>query len=277
MPELPEVETQCRDLIRKGVPGSRIVDASVFWERTLGGISTEKFRTTVRNCEITRIFRRGKYLCFELTNDLHLLIHLRMSGSIILRENLYPPDVHDRVIFHLESSDLVFHDPRKFGRVFLTSKPQEILGRLGAEPLDQKLTPGIFHTLLITRKRMLKPLLLDQSFIAGLGNIYVDESLFAAQLHPMRRSDTLTAAETKPLLLSIRQILLNSIENRGTSLGSGDANFSSGGLYGLNAASLQVFQRAGKTCSRCGGLIERIIVGQRATHFCPGCQLIQEI
>jgi formamidopyrimidine-DNA glycosylase len=272
VPELPEVETQCQDLARMGIPGSRICDASVFWERTLGGVSVERFRTEVKNCEITRIYRRGKYLCLELSNNLHLLVHLRMSGSLRLREKGKPADKHDRVIIHLNSTDLVFHDPRKFGRVFLTSKPQEILGRLGFEPLDQQLTPKKFHTLLTTRKRILKPLLLDQSCIAGLGNIYVDESLFAAQLHPLRRSDTLTYNETKSLLTSIRRVLKNAIENRGTSLGKGESNFSSDDRYGLNATTLQVFQRAGKACPRCGEIIERIIVGQRATHFCPACQ-----
>lgn len=273
MPELPEVETQCQDLCRLGIPGSRIIEASVFWERTLGGLSAEKFRTTVKNCEIIRIYRRGKYLCLELTNDLHLLIHLRMSGSLRVRETGKPPDKHDRVVLHLASTNLVFHDPRKFGRVFLTSKPQEILGRLGPEPLEQQLTPEIFYTLLTSRKRILKPLLLDQSCIAGLGNIYVDEALFAAQLHPQRLSNTLTYAETKILLTSIRRVLKNGIKNRGTSLGKGEANFSSDGRYGLNSTTLQVFQRAGKPCPRCGKTIERIIVGQRATHFCPDCQL----
>ncbi len=272
MPELPEVETQCRDLCRIGIPGSRILDASVFCERTLGGVSIEKFRTKVSSCEITRIYRRGKYLCLELTNDWHLLIHLRMSGSIRLRENGKPADKHDRVIIHLDSTDLVFHDPRKFGRVLLTAHPLETLGRLGPEPLDKSLTPNKFHSLLTGRKRILKTLLLDQFFLAGLGNIYVDESLFAAQLHPLRRSDTLTYNETKLLLTSIRRVLKYAIENRGSSLGKGEANFSSDDRYGLNAAALQVFQRAGKSCPRCGEIVERIIVGQRATHFCQTCQ-----
>jgi formamidopyrimidine-DNA glycosylase len=273
VPELPEVETQCRDLCRLGIPGSRIVDTSVFWERTLGGLSAEKFHSTVKNCEIIRIYRRGKYLCLELTNDLHLLIHLRMSGSLRMRATGKSADKHDRVILHLNSTNLVFHDPRKFGRVFLTSKPHEILGRLGSEPLDHQLPPENFHTLLTSRKRILKPLLLDQSCIAGLGNIYVDEALFVAQLHPQRQSDSLTYMETRMLLTSIRRVLKNGIKNRGTSLGNGDSNFSSDGHSGLNSTTLQVFQRAGKPCPRCGKAIERIIVGQRGTHYCPDCQL----
>ena len=273
MPELPEVETLRRDLIGAGLLGRRILDVDVLWNKTVQGMPEGEFRSRVAGSVIRSLKRRGKYLWFELDAGASLLMHLRMTGGLSLSA-AGSADPHDRVVFHLDKGRLVFHDTRKFGRLLLTADPGEVLDRLGPEPLDPELTPALFHARLTGRRRLLKSLLLDQGFLAGLGNIYADESLFAAGLHPLSRSDSLEFEESRRLLESIRTVLEKSIDNRGTSLGDGESNFSSGGNYGRNALHLQVFRRTGMPCPRCGRPIERIIVGQRSTHLCSNCQVL---
>ncbi len=272
MPELPEVETLRRDLITAGLTGMRITDAEIFWERSITGTSVEDFRNAIRGCRVAGLRRRGKYLCVDLDSGMSLVIHLRMTGGLALAGEDEPRDPHDRVILILDTGRLVFHDTRKFGRMLLTPEPERIFAALGPEPFDPALTPEVFYSRLAVRKRATKTLLLDQAFIAGLGNIYADESLFAAGLHPLCPASSLDMPESEKLLASIRKVLSSGIENKGTSLGDGESNFSSSGVYGRNAAALQIFRRTGKPCPRCGMPIERIIVAQRSTHFCPGCQ-----
>ena len=272
MPELPEVETLCRDLVAGGVVGSHIVDAEVLNERSIQTLTPEDFRRRIRKRCITSLSRRGKYMRFDLDSQETLLVHLRMTGGFRLAGSAGRADTHDRVIFFLENQRLIFHDTRKFGRLLLTADPDEVLGRLGPEPLDLSLSAGDLHRRLSGRKRAVKALLLDQSFLAGLGNIYVDESLFAAGIHPQRRSNSISPAEARNLLDAVRRLLSSSIENRGTSLGDGEGNFSSGGRHGTNASSLKVFRRTDSPCPRCGTPIERIVVSQRSTHLCPQCQ-----
>jgi len=276
MPELPEVETQRRDLIQAGVIGSRIEAVEVLWGGSIAGSNEAVFRNKLIGAAVTDIFRRGKYLGVRLSgrSSAVLFVHLRMTGSLSLSAALCPIDIHDRVRLLLQPLNqyLVFHDPRKFGKMLITENPDTVTGRLGPEPLDSQLTAEVFHHILSTRKRMLKPLLLDQQVIAGLGNIYADESLFAAGLHPERRSHTLSLEESELLLLSIRKKLQEGIENGGTSLGNGEGNFSSNGAYGRNRSRLQVFRKTGQLCPVCGTPIEKIICSQRSTHFCPHCQ-----
>jgi formamidopyrimidine-DNA glycosylase len=272
MPELPEVETLCRDLVAAGLVGARIVDAEVLNERSIQTLTPEEFRRRIRKRRITSLSRRGKYMRFDLDSGESLLVHLRMTGGFRLAGSAGRADTHDRVIFFFDDRRLIFHDTRKFGRLLLTPDPEEVLARLGPEPFDPALTAEDLHRLLGERKRAVKALLLDQSFLAGLGNIYADESLFAAGIHPQRRSSSISPAEARNLLCAVRRLLSSSIENRGTSLGDGESNFSSGGRHGNNASSLKVFRKTGEPCPRCGTPIERIIVSQRSTHLCPGCQ-----
>jgi formamidopyrimidine-DNA glycosylase len=169
--------------------------------------------------------------------------------------------------------ELRFRDTRKFGRWYLLDDAETKLGGLGPEPLSPKLTAQAFGRRLAARKAMLKPLLLNQTFIAGLGNIYVDEALWDAGLHPERTSDSLRAAQRRRLHRSIRKVLRRGIESTGTSLGAGLTNFRTlEGGYGSNKDNLKVFRRAGQPCLRCGTAIKRMIVGQRGTHICPRCQ-----
>ena len=197
-----------------------------------------------------------------------------MSGRL----HLVPPDVkrdkHEHVVLDLDNGQqLRFHDTRKFGRMFLVENVDTVIGKLGPEPLGHDFTTAWFLDHLHQKKRQLKPLLLDQTFLAGLGNIYVDEALWEAKLHPLRVSSSLTTSEIRALHRAIRKVLRKGINNLGTTLGTGKANFYSiGRRTGNNSEELNVFRRTGQQCPRCDATIERIIVGQRSTHICPACQ-----
>ena len=274
MPELPEVQTLVNDLNKAGVVGVRITGARVFWPKTVAEPSPGTFCRHIKGKTINVIRRRGKFIVLDFSPDGHLLIHLRMSGRL----RLVPPKTkrskHEHLILSLgDSRQLRFHDTRKFGRMFLIEDPESILGRLGIEPLDPSFTAGNLGRMLASRKRLLKPLLLDQAFIAGLGNIYADEALWEAKIHPLRVSNTLSEIEIKALHRGIPRVLKRGLKNLGTSLGTGKANFYSvARRRGRNQDQLKVFRRTGEPCPRCESPIERIIVGQRSTHICNNCQ-----
>ena len=274
MPELPEVQTIVNDLVASNVINRTIVGVEVFWPKTIGDMKTETFRKKVSGQTIQNIRRRAKYIIFDFAAQWHLLVHLRMSGRLYLTPNSMKHDKHEHVILHLnDNSDLRFHDTRKFGRMILTENPESILGKLGPEPLSNDFSAEQFKTMLKSRHRQLKPLLLDQTFIAGLGNIYVDEALWEARLHPQRIASSLSSKKVNDLYHSIRKVLQQGIDNQGTSLGDGKSNFvSAKRRQGSNAKNLMVFRRTNRECPRCGSMIKRIVVGQRSTHICPRCQ-----
>jgi formamidopyrimidine-DNA glycosylase len=272
VPELPEVETVRRDLLAAGVIGERITGATVLWERTLGGLAAQDFTSALINRMFTSIDRRGKYLVFTIDDGQRLLVHLRMSGSLELSFAHEPVDAHDRIIISFSSRQLRFHDPRKFGRMILTRDPREIIGKLGPEPFSEELDHERFFTLLQPRRGSIKALLLDQRFIAGIGNIYADESLFTARIHPQRTACSLSRQEASRLLKSIRTHLEDAIEHRGTSLGAGEGNFASDGRRGGHGTELFAFRRTGLPCPVCGTPIARMVISQRSTHYCPLCQ-----
>lgn len=276
MPELPEVETIVRalrngDHERKSLVGCKFANVKLFWERTLASPAPQEFVRRITGQAIVDIGRRGKYILFHLTEE-KLLIHLRMSGDLRV-ESVFdehgearPDGRHDRMVFYFENDlRLVFVDPRKFGRVWLTNKPQEILGKLGPEPLSPSFTSETFYELLKLRRRQLKPLLMDQTFLAGLGNIYTDEVLHLAKLHPQQTADKLAIEDVQRLLNAIRVVLREGIQKNGASI---DWVYR-GGSY---QNTFRVYQRTGEPCLECGELIKRIVVGQRGTHFCPSCQ-----
>lgn len=274
MPELPEVQTVVNDLNRAGLPGRSIVRAQIFWPRIIAHLSPDVFCQKIQDQTIAAIRRRAKYIVIDFTSEQHLLIHLRMSGRL----HLVPPEAerkkHEHVVLDLDMpQQLRFHDTRKFGRMYLVQNAETVLGRLGPEPLEKTFTAAVFTQRLRTKNRQLKPLLLDQTFLAGLGNIYVDEALWEARIHPLRLSSSLSNKEISALHRAIRSVLRRGIKNRGTTLGSGKANFYSvGRRTGKNSEELHVFRRTGLSCPRCQTPIERIIVGQRSTHICPICQ-----
>ncbi len=275
MPELPEVETICK-LLRQGtsdyppIIGRMILGARLFWLRTLVMPDQEEFQERVIGQVINDVARRGKFLLFSMTQDT-LLLHLRMSGDLRVEPENIPIPEHHRIVLDLDNGyRLAFNDPRKFGRVWVTADPDLILGSLGPEPLDPSLTNDIFFAGLRSSRRKIKSRLLDQGFLAGLGNIYVDEALHLAQLHPLTPSNRLDLMQSERLLRSIRTVIEEGIQRNGASI---DWVYRGGGFQNF----FRAYQRTGQPCPECGTPIERILVGQRGTHFCPKCQVLSAV
>jgi formamidopyrimidine-DNA glycosylase len=265
MPELPEVETIVRRL-RAPLMGRTFSGVYVSWERMVQ-IPVEELRVRLVEQRVEAIDRRGKYLVFQLSGGDSLIIHLKMTGDLQVLPANDPRHKHDRIVFDLDNDfQLRFRDPRKFGRVHLTEDPASVLGRLGPEPLDDHFTENDFLALFNRRSGRIKPLLLDQEFIAGLGNIYADEALFLSGIRPQRRVDTLSQEDKRRLYEAIRQVLRVAIEQKGSSLA--DETYW-GGRY---QQQFLVYDRSEQPCSKCGGPIQRIRLGQRSAHFCSVCQ-----
>jgi formamidopyrimidine-DNA glycosylase len=276
MPELPEVQTLVNDLNAADLIGIPVTGARVYWPRTIAVPAPETFCRKIKNRRFSAISRRGKYLVFDVTDGYTMLLHLRMSGRLHLVAADTPRIKHEHVVLSFDDGrQLRFHDTRKFGRLSLLKDPAPILDRLGPEPLAPEFTVKVLGRILKGRRRLLKPLLLDQTIIAGLGNIYVDEALWEARLHPLRLASTLTKAEIRALRFAIPRVLKRGLKNLGTSLGTGKANFYSvARRRGRNKDQLRVFRRTDLPCPGCKSNIERIIVGQRSTHICSNCQRI---
>ena len=272
MPELPEVETIVVGL-RPLLQGQTISGVShCDWPPTLAGYDPRAFCATLAGEEIVDVGRRAKYILLTLGSGRMLTVHLRMTGGLVYREAPAPPAKATRLIFDLAGGgQLHFTDARKFGRVRLLAPPEvpEFLDALGPEPLPDDFTLDRFQALLRGRRGQLKPTLLDQRFLAGLGNIYADEALFRSRLHPQRPIHTLTEEETARLYEAVRTVLQQGITNRGTTLSDyRDAR----GEKGNNQEQLFAYGQTGQPCARCGTPIERIVVGGWGTHFCPKCQ-----
>jgi formamidopyrimidine-DNA glycosylase len=265
MPELPEVETTVRRM-RGFLIGRTVTNVDVAWGRMVHP-TVDELKVRLPGQRVEAIDRRGKYLVFWLSGEHSLVLHLKMTGDLqVLRANI-PRHQHDRVVFDLDNGyQLRFRDPRKFGRVYLTDDPAKILGRLGPEPLDASFNEDRFLVLFDRRSQRIKSLLLNQEFIAGLGNIYADEALFLAGIRPQRRADTLLDEDKRRLFRAIRQVLRMAIEHKGTSLA--DEAYR-GGRY---QEQFLVYGRQEEPCSKCGTPIRRIRLGQRSAHFCPECQ-----
>ena len=225
----------------------------------------EECGNALRGERIQEIGRRAKYL--RLRTDSHwILIHLRMSGDLRCERDDHELLPHDRLVFRFtDGMRLVFNDVRKFGRVWVTEDPEPVLKGLGIEPLSDEFTAEWLRTHLAGRKRAVKTVLLDQSLIAGIGNIYVDESLFGAGILPSRPAESLSADECGKLRDSIRETLTRAIEKNGSSF---DWAYKGGHFQN----EFSVYQRKGEPCPVCGTPVERIVLGQRGTHFCPKCQ-----
>ncbi len=271
MPELPEVETVARN-IEPDVVGRTIVAADVRWARTVATPSPKKFKSQVQGQRILGVSRRAKYIILQLENY-NLLIHLRMSGDLTVRKGKIQAETHDRVILSLrgkrgEESYLAFNDTRKFGRIWLTAEPETVLGKLGPEPLGKEFTPQWLYESLHKRSRQLKPLLLDQTFLAGVGNIYADESLHMAKLHPLGLSNAVTQKQATALCEAIKSVLKEGIRRNGASI---DWVYRGGEYQNY----FRVYDREGKPCLVCGTEIQKFTVGQRGTHVCPKCQPLE--
>jgi formamidopyrimidine-DNA glycosylase len=294
MPELPEVETVARDLAPL-VIGARIVDAEVLWDRTVRHpLPPERFVAEIRGATIRSVGRRAKTVLLTFEDGRVMTVALRMTGALLVTDAGAPADLHARVVFTLgDGRELRYRDPRKFGRIGLweggglrsvarrrvvgrrvaeRAEPYrvgDVFARHGPEPLTRSFSAQRFAERLRGRRGRMKSLLLDQSFIAGVGNIYADESLFRARIHPLRTADSLSREEVRRLHRAVRSVLRRAVANRGTSFSD---YVSADGSGGGNVDELRVYQRTGEPCLRCGRRIERIVVGQRSTHFCPHCQ-----
>ncbi len=276
MPELPEVETIARTL-RPDLIGRTIVGANVRWPRTIAFPSVGAFKRQITGQVIRGVTRRAKFLHLQLSSA-DMLIHLRMSGDLELKPSGQKPSKHDRLILRLapptrrghnanSAVSLVFNDTRKFGRVWLTTDIHQITGKLGPEPLARSFTASRLYEALHSRRRQLKPLLLDQTFVAGLGNIYTDEALHLAKLHPLAHADAITRPQAARLHAAIRRTLREGIRRNGASI---DWVYRGGDFQN----HFRVYDRTGKPCPACGTQIKRIVVGQRGTHICPNCQRV---
>ena len=268
MPELPEVESIVRTL-RDGVPtlvGLRVESVNVVWN----GVFSDGYGYTndslLTGCRFSSIARHGKYLVFHLEsprNQLRtLIVHLRMTGRLFLVPQNEAVERHTRLVLMLDTGlALRFDDPRKFGRVWLVDDPMTVIGRLGPDALTLEFAD--FVARMAKHRRQLKPLLLEQSCVAGIGNIYADESLFRAGLHPLLIASELTPDELGRLHAAIVSVLEEAVEAQGANID---------GVFKAGRFVVSVYGREGAPCRICGSMISKIRVGQRGTHFCRHCQ-----
>ena len=267
MPELPEVET-VKNEIAPHILGRTVTGVTLPWSGIVRGPAPDEFIRRITGKIIKSINRHGKYLLLTLTHGEFLVIHLKMTGALITGNSELPK--HTRAIIHLDNGqNIYFRDPRKFGVLKLIKDPSEIYHKLGPEPLEDEFTPAVLTTRLKGRKAPIKAVLLDQKFLAGVGNMYADEALYAARIHPEKTAAALTKTEIKKLYDAIRQVLRDGLANKGASIVNYQRPDGSAGTAHLQFKVAHAMQ---KTCGICGGEVKRIVVRGRGTYFCPVCQ-----
>lgn len=274
MPEMPEVETYVRELAPL-LAGRNVVGARVLWPRTIAVPLPDEFEQLMIGEGFTTFGRRGKYMLLGLTSGATLIVHLRMTGRVLVEAATAPIPSHTHVVLDLDDGRQVrYQDSRKFGRLWLVPDAALILRKLGPEPLSEEFTVEGFAGRLAGRSASIKALLLDQTIVAGAGNIYADEALFRAAIHPARLGGSLSPGEVAALHQALADVLADGIAHAGSSLGtSGLQNYSRpGGQPGGFQEQFRVFRRTGKPCFICNTPIVRIILAQRSTHYCPVCQ-----
>lgn len=269
MPELPEVETVVRAL-REPLIGRTITAFRNTWPNHIDRPEPDALALRIQGLHIRAVDRRAKYIVITLSDDETLIIHLRMTGHLAVVAASLPVDKHTHTVFALDDGrELRFRDVRKFGTVALVNNSAEILGKLGPEPLDDAFTVDVLQQRFAGRKRAVKPLLLDQTVIAGIGNIYADEALFHAGIDPRRPVNTLDSAEIEALHGAIRHVLREGIAREGASISD---YVKPDGEKGDMQNAVAVFRRTDMPCYTCGTPVQRIKLAQRSTHFCPVCQ-----
>ncbi len=278
MPELPEVETLRRD-IEKEFVGKRIKGVDVTGSRSVRRHTTAgEFSARVQGRTLVAVRRRGKYLLLRLDSGDVLVAHMGMSGQLLRVNAKEPVARHTHVVLAFAgAAQLRFVDPRTFGELFVTAPghlEEDVpeLAHLGFDPLDDRMTWSRFGALLAARKTKLKPLLMDQRFVAGIGNIYSDEILFAAGLRHDRGSDTLTPQEVRRLYRSMVEILQEAVRHRGSSLDDEQYRDIFGDVGEFQRLH-NVYARAGEACPRCRSTIVRVKANGRSTFYCPHCQV----
>lgn len=274
MPELPEVETYIRDLAPL-LRGRQVASAHVRWPCTIAAPEPEAFVQRITGQRFVEFGRRAKYMLLGMDSGDTLIVHLRMTGHLLVQSGLFEPDAHTHVVIGLDDGrQLHFQDARKFGRIWLTPDPAPILARLGPEPLEAAFSPEVLAQKVAGRKAPIKNLLLDQTIVAGVGNIYADEALHQAGIHPARAAGELTAEELARLHTAIQTVLGAALLNGGSSLGASNVQnyVRPTGEPGAFQRDHRVYKRTGQPCLRCGTPIERMVIAQRSAHFCPNCQ-----
>jgi formamidopyrimidine-DNA glycosylase len=266
MPELPEVETIKNELLPY-VLGRRITDVTLLWERMVRRPAPAEFRLRLIGRMIEGLSRRGKYLFFHLDDGKVLVMHMKMTGSLLVDP---ADDRFTRAIIRLDDGKaLHFWDPRKFGKMWLEESEAAVADQLGPEPLDDDFTPAVLAGLLKHRKAPIKPVIIDQTVIAGIGNMYADEALFEARLHPLKPAGELTGEEVERLHRAIQKVLRKALRKKGASVRN---YIRPDGTPGTAHDEFVVAHGVGKECPACGGPIERIVVRGRGTYLCPRCQ-----
>ncbi len=274
MPELPEVETIKREL-KPFVINKRISKVKIIRSDVIGYPSVRVFKKGVIGKKISKLSRKAKYLIFDLNNNYQIIVHLRLSGQLLVWKHKKDMPKHERIRFYLSNNTfLSFVEPRVLGRVYLVSKdtyPDVLKGlkNLGLEPVDKRFTYDYLASRLKYRKATIKSLLLNQSITAGIGNIYSDEALFLAGIHPLRRANTLSELEIKKLSQALCDVLHAGIKYKGTSVSDYLRPNGSEGKYQFRS---YVFGREGEMCRICKTKIEFAKIGNRRTRFCPKCQ-----
>ena len=268
MPELPEVETIRQELAPR-VVGRTIIGVDVTWERMVRTPSVSEFIERVAGRKITDISRRGKYLFFELDGGGVLMVHLKMTGALLLDSHKLDNRFIRATISLDDGSRIFFRDPRKFGVMAWHEDMSAITRALGPEPLDEDFTVDVCRSRLAGRTAPIKAVLLDQGVIAGVGNMYADEALYAARIHPLREAGGLTADETERLYHAVREVLISAIIAKGASVVN---YYRPTGDSGAAHFDFKVAHGQKETCERCGAPITRLVVRGRGTYICPECQ-----
>jgi formamidopyrimidine-DNA glycosylase len=267
MPELPEVET-IKNELGPWVVGQSFTKVIIWDAKVVCGSSVSEVRRRLTGEKVEDLGRRGKYLIFHLSNENALIIHFRMTGSLLLDPG--EDGRYVRAAFSLSNGHrFVFNDRRRLGKIWLTDDADAVVCKLGPEPLDKRFTPNVLRQRLSQHHIPIKAALLDQGIVAGIGNMYADEALFAARIHPLRKADQLSAKQVQVLRNSIRRILGAAIGSKGASV---DTYVRPDGEPGTAHFDFKVTHRGGELCPVCGGTIERIVVRNRGTCFCPTCQ-----
>lgn len=274
MPEMPEIETIRRSL-DKHIRGKKITDIEILLPRQIQYIESDAFIERVLHTSIDALERVGKYLLLQLSNEIALVFHLRMTGQLVyVAKGAVDATHHNRVIFHLaDGSKLVFSDTRTFGTIYAMRKDElsmiKGLAEMGPEPLSAAFSLEYLAKAASGKKTLIKSFLLDQRKIGGLGNIYVDEALFLAGVHPQRQAGSLTEAELEKLHEAVNKVIADGIADGGTTFRDyrdGDGN------KGSHQEKLYVYGRDGEACRICGAKLKKTKVGGRGTRFCPKCQ-----
>ncbi|NQT33990.1 bifunctional DNA-formamidopyrimidine glycosylase/DNA-(apurinic or apyrimidinic site) lyase [bacterium] len=264
VPELPEVESICRMLTDR-IVGRKVVSVDVSLPRIIrcGRLDS------IINHRFSSVYRRGKYICFELDDSLKMFAHLRMTGTFLWKDDLIETVSHIRVEIRFEDGCLLYRDVRTLGGIWISNDGTEPWQTLGIDPLDEEFTSEALAKRLSKRKMAVKQVLMNQSIIAGIGNIYASEVLFSAGIDPQRIACSLTVLEIERLRNAITSVLSAAINSGGTTFR--DFRLSDG-KDGAFQEFLKVYRKAGEACSRCGTKIRRIVQAQRSSYLCPKCQ-----